>query len=298
MHQVGGVISSNGIGFCGVVPVPFPILGTIDVPIGAGYHWGDDSPDLMIFSCDYSAYRQVSPLAAQERNGGGGAARAAAAGYAVSLPPGLPAAMFRVTGVGGAPQVTVTDPHGRDVTPGSHAVIVGGTRPGDTLVALRHPASGRWTVAAKPGSVPIGSVQSADALAPLGLKASVTGHGSRRVLRYRVGSITGRSITFLERGPHTSRVLGRARGSSGRITFTPAPALGCRDRRTIVTAVSQSGVGPPMTVHVATYTAPKSGRLRRPAGLHAKRHRGIITVAWWRVTARSAMKSQTSGSGV
>ena len=280
--SVGGVISSNGIGFCGVVPVPFPIIGTIDVPVGAGYHWGDSTPDLMVFSCDYSAYRQASPLAARDRHGGRGTARAAAGAYAVTLPSGLPASMFRVDGVDGAPQVTVTDPHGHDATAGHDALIVDGTRPGETLVALRHPAGGRWTIAAKPGSVAIAGVQSATALPPLDLKASVTGSGARRVLRYRVGSLSGRSITFLERGHQTARVLGRVRGNSGRITFAPAPAVGRGDRRTIVAVVSESGV-PSRDLHVATYTPPKHQRLHRPKGLRATRRRGTISAAWHRV---------------
>ena len=40
--NVGGVVSSRGLGFCTVLPVPFPVVGSIPVPIGAGYHWGDN----------------------------------------------------------------------------------------------------------------------------------------------------------------------------------------------------------------------------------------------------------------
>ena len=101
--NVGAVISSKGLGFCGIVPVPFPVFGTIPVTIGAGYNWGDSVPDLKVFSCDYSGYREVSPKA-----------RAADTTRTVDLPAGLPAAMIRIRGEGGAPNVTVTDPKGVD----------------------------------------------------------------------------------------------------------------------------------------------------------------------------------------
>jgi hypothetical protein len=131
--------------------------------------------------------------------------------------------------------------------------------------------------------VAIAGVQSATALPPLALKASVTGTGARRVLRYRVGSLSGRTITFVERGRQSSRVLGRVRGKSGRISFAPTTALGRRDRRTIVAVVSESGV-PSHDLHVATYTPPKRHRLGRPAGLRVQRHRSVISAAWHRVS--------------
>ena len=60
--NVGGVVSSKGIGFCGVIPVPFPIFGTIPVPFGVGYKWGGKL-DPMFFSCDYTPYEETSKFA-------------------------------------------------------------------------------------------------------------------------------------------------------------------------------------------------------------------------------------------
>ena len=270
--NVGGVISSQGIGFCGVLPVPVPITGVIDVPIGAGYRWGDSKPDLMIFSCDYSPYRAISPKAATDASAGG-------TRYSVTLPSGLPAAMFRIRGQAQAPHVTVTDPRGHDVAGSSDAMTLGGTDPVTTLVAVRHPAGGTWTITAKPGSAPIVSVASSNGLPPVRVKARVSGRGLKRVLHYHLVPAAGRTVTFAERGPRTIHVIGVAHRRSGRIVFTPGS--GRAGRRSIIALISQAGA-PARTLTVARYVAPRPGALRRPARLRATRRRGLIRVSWAR----------------
>jgi uncharacterized delta-60 repeat protein len=266
---VGGVVSSKGIGVCGIVPVPFPIFGSIPVSVGAGYRWGDSLPKLMLFSCDYGPYAETSPLA-----------RSAAAGYSVDLPPGLPAAMFRIRGQGGDPSVTLTDPRGHDATGSADTLTVEGTDPDTTLVALRHPIAGRWRIAPAAGSVPIVDVATAKGLPALNLKASVTGRGSRRILHYRFAAATGRGITFLERGRDTARVLGSARGGVGQIPFTPGS--GSRGRRTIVAQIDEDGA-PARELTVAKYTAPGPASPVRPRRVLVKRRRGTIDVSWSRI---------------
>ena len=268
--NVGGVISSQGIGFCGILPVPFPLSGTIDVPIGAGYRWGASTPDLMVFSCDYGPYRQVSPLAARD---------AAAVRYSITLPQGLPAAMFRIRGQVQAPQVTVTDPRGRDITASSDAITLGGTDPGTRLVALRHPIGGTWTITAKPGSVPIVSVASSDGLPAEAIRARISGRGLKRILDYHLVPAAGRTVTFVERGPSTIHVIGKARGRSGRIVFTPG--TGRAGRRSIIALVSEAGA-PAHTLAVAAYIAPRPAAPRTPGHLRATRHKGSIRVSWAR----------------
>ena len=140
--NVGGVVSSRGLGFCTVLPVPFPVVGSIPVPIGAGYHWGDSFPKIMLFSCDYGPYRQASAFARRAGAGSGGG------GASVTLADGLPAAMFRVRGQGAAPDVIVTDPQGHPISESADAVTLQGSEPDTTLVALKRPRAGRWTIAA------------------------------------------------------------------------------------------------------------------------------------------------------
>jgi uncharacterized delta-60 repeat protein len=268
--NVGAVVSSRGFGFCGIVPVPFPIFGTIPVTVGAGYHWGDGGPKLMIFSCDYGPYAEASPLAHTS-------AAAAAGSYTVNLPNGLPAAMFQVRGLGGDPDVTVTDPHGHDAFATADALSLNGADPNTTTVALRHPLGGRWTITPKAGSVAIAGVASANALPPVALKATVSGSGHRRVLHYRLNPASGRTVTFVEHGPDTVHVLGVAHGRAGQITFSPG--TGRRGRRTIAALVDQAGA-PAGDVKIASYSAPGPGQPGRPGRVRATRRRGAIRVSW------------------
>ncbi len=267
--DVGAVISSKGLGFCGIVPVPFPVFGTIPVTIGAGYNWGDSVPDLKLFTCDYGGYREVSPKA-----------RAADTTRTVDLPAGLPAAMIRIRGDGGAPSVTVTDPNGVDAGGSEDTLVLGGTDDITTLVALRKPAAGRWTITTKDGSAPITSIATATGLPKLAIRAQVRPRGSRRVLAYRVANAAGRVVTFTERGQRTAHVIGVARGRSGSIAFTPAP--GRAGKRAIV-ALVETAAGPGSTVSVTSYTAPRARAPGRPAHIRAIRRKGTIRVAWKRV---------------
>lgn len=269
--SVGGVVSSRGIGFCTVLPVPFPVVGSIPVPIGAGYHWGDSFPKIMLFSCDYGPYRQVSAFAKAAGSGGG---------TAVTLAGGLPAAMIRVRGQGAAPDLVITDPQGRASNDSADAMTLQGTEPDTTLIALRRPRAGRWTIAAAPGSAPIASVASAAGLPPVGLHASVTGRGARRTLRYRLTPALGRKVTFFERGASTARVLGVARGRSGSLTFTPG--LGRTGRRGIIAVVEQDNA-PARTLRVASFTAPRPAKLGRPARVRVRRGGRRIRIDWRRV---------------
>ena len=268
--NIGAVVSSKGIGFCGVIPVPFPVFGHIPVTVGAGYHWGDGGPKLMIFSCDYGPYAQASPLAHTS-------AGAPPGGYTVNLPNGLPAAMFQVRGQGGDPDVTVTDPHGHDAFATADALALNGTDPNSTTVALRHPLGGRWTITPKAGSVAIAGVASAHALPPVALKATVSGSGHRRVLHYHLNPAGGRTVTFVERGPDTVHVLGIAHGHAGAITFSPG--TGRAGRRTIAALVDQDGA-PAGDVAIASYSAPGPGQPGRPGRVRASRRRGAISISW------------------
>ena len=281
---VGGVVSSKGFGFCGVLPVPFPVFGTIPVPIGLGYRYGDASPKPMIFSCDYTPYEEASPLAGHTAAASTRAGHIAANAFAVNLPAGLPSAMFRVRGLGAAPDVTVSDPAGHNVTASGDVLTIQGSEPDTTLVGVRHPAGGRWTVTAAPGSVPITDVASAHGLPPIGLHGRVTDRGHRRVLHYRLTALHGRSVTFVERGPGVARVLGVAHRARGKIVFTPQE--GRHERRSIV-ALINGAAGPARQVTVTFFSAPGPVRLGRPTRLRASRLHGLIRVSWRRVAGAS-----------
>jgi hypothetical protein len=271
--NLGGVISSTGIGVCGVLPVPFPIVGTIPVPIGMGYKWGDSFPDRMIFSCSYDDYRATSPRSA-----------AAAQTGSVVIPPGLPAAMIRVHGRGGTPDLVVRGPHGESLDRSGDIVTMTLASSDTTLIGLRRPAGGRWTLTTKSGSPPIASIAIAHALRRPSIKARVTGTGSRWLLTYRVSRASGTQVTFAERGPRTFHVLGRARTRAGKIFFTPAPDR--RGRRTIVALISQNGRPQPAIV-VAAYSAPSPTRPAAPTRVRVRRRQRMLSVSWKPVSGAS-----------
>lgn len=276
--SVGAVISSRGIGFCGLFPISTPIKD-FAINIGAGYHWGDDLPSLKFITCDYTGYREVSPLASVASSNGGYASPAAA-GFGTALPDGLPAAMFRVRGDGGTPEVVVTDPSGRDVSADPDVVIIDDAEPNTEIVAVPKPAAGTWTIAAAPGSPAIAGVSIANGLPAPAVTAKVAGRGTRRVLRYSFTPAAGRSVTFVERGRDTAHVLGTVTQATGQITF--APGGGGAGTRTIVAQVSQDGVSS-REVAVASFTAPAPPRLAAPTRLRASRTRTGIRISWRRV---------------
>jgi hypothetical protein len=287
------VVSTQGIGLCTVVPVPVSPFGpTIPVDAGIGYRWGDGFPDLMVFSCDVGPYREAKP-----------ALRAAATGpRRFKLPPGLPSAMVRVRGVGAAPKLVLTKPGGKHVAipqTGKQPVdrdVIGITRDPQktTLIALRKPPAGTWSVAPQPGSK-IASVAVANGLAKPRIKANVTGRGHRRTLHYDVGHAAGQQVTFFERGTRTFHKLGVAAPGRGTIRFRPAD--GRKGDRKIVALVARGGVVKESLV-VAHYPAPASARPGTPRGVHVSRSRkkGLV-VRWRRVagTARYAVLAQQTG---
>ena len=288
--NVGAVVSSKGIGFCTIVPIPIPIVGgTVPVPAGIGYTWGG-SVDVQVFSCDIGPYREVRP-----------AARGAQAGQGFSLDAGLPSAMVRIRGRGGVPSVTVTGPKGEKFLAGgvekgavsSSVVVIPQTPDNTLLIGLKKPSAGRWTVTAREGSVPVTSVAAADGLDAPRVSVSVEGAGAQRVLSYKVAVADGQRVSFAEKGARTWHVIGAARGASGRLAFTPA--LGRSGTRTIVALVERDGVLV-KTLNVTRFAVGRAPRPAAPAVLRVRRERGGLAISWRRVpgAARYAVSVRVS----
>lgn len=281
--SVGGVISSKGFGFCGVVPVPAPIVGTVPVDVGAGYSWGDSFPDLMIFDCDYGPWKESVPNTHRALQAGG---------TTVSLSNG-PAAMIRVLGSGGTPDVTLTGPAGKTISTAAPAVdrnvaVVKLASANETLIAFRNPAGSRWTIT-QAGSVPVKSIAVSAGMPAPNIAARVTGAGRVRTLAYTIARANGATVTFAERGRATYRVLGTAIGASGRLHFTSA--LGPAGKRDIVAELVRNGVPVRKSV-VATYNALGFPKLARPAGVRVQRH-GSTVVVHWRPVGGAALYAVT-----
>jgi len=273
------VVSSRGAGAC---------VYTFFANVGGGIYW---SGGVKLFwkSCDIGAFRAT-------------ASRAQADGsFEVQVRDDVPFRAVEVIGRDGPPDVELTAPDGRKIaTPASgfldsrEAVIWRGSAPGDksTFVMLPRTAAGRWRVAPAAGSSPIASIRTGDGLAEPRVSARVRGRGRRRTLAWSAVPQPGHTVTFVERGPQTYRVLGRARGRSGTIAFTPGD--GPAGRRVIEAIVENDGI-PRKTLTVARYVAPRPAGPGRPRGLRVRRTRTGLRVSWRRVpgAAKYAVSVQT-----
>jgi hypothetical protein len=266
------------------IAIPYPPFFIPE--IGMGWTWGSGPvPDISLFTCRPSGYREVKPQASAA-----GAPGRAAQRRALTLPRGLPSAQIRVNGRGGPPAVDVSGPDGTRISvplDGEAAENTTGEKfmtmrmDADTVeIALRKPARGRWSVTPRQGSAPIGSVSVSQGLPPARIRASVGGRGTRRTLRYRIRNTEGQRVRFVEQGPRTYNQLGAARGRSGSIRFKPAP--GGAGRRRIVAYVERDGVAIER-LNVARYAAPADARPAKPRRLRVRRKGERLVLRWRRV---------------
>jgi hypothetical protein len=115
--------------------------------------------------------------------------------------------------------------------------------------------------------------------------AKVTGKGRNRVLEYRIKSVSGQRVRFEERrSGQAGASLGYAKGTKGRIRFTPAS--GPKGKRSIVALVESYGT-PRAQLNVASYTAPPPARPATPKKLKVVRKGTRLVVSWKRVTGAS-----------
>jgi hypothetical protein len=264
------------------VPSPVPLAPAVPVTIAAGYTW-DGGLKLHVFSCDLSDFTEANPRGTRDHAAGDGhRGRAADGAWSFDLSGGLPSAEVRVTGQGGAPDVTLTGPDGRTYStanpPADPRQALMFRYGNTTLVSINHPAGGHWSVSENPGSAPLDTVAFAKGLPPANVKARVAGRGRIRTLTYRAVPARGRTITFVEQGARTYHILGVARGAHGRIRFRLDN--GRAGRRQIVAAIAQDGIQT-RSVVVARYSAPRPQRPPRPARIRVS-HRGYTLNVTWR----------------
>lgn len=267
----GGVISSKGIGACASIPVP--IIG--DVGFRIGYVWKEGVR--AGFSCDLGDFEEQATRAHDLP----GRARTAAVG-GFTLPPRLEMATVRLTGSSAAPDAILTLPDGRTISTASATVtkdLLVAKIPGlhQTLIGIRHPPAGRWSVSPAAGSAPLTELGVAKSLPKPNIVVHVRRRGRTAILSYRVTAAPGRQVTFQERGPATARVIGTARGSRGTLKFLPGN--GPSGNRQVVALVTQSGI-PVRDVVVATYRARGPLRVGTPTHVRIVRHKSLLTISW------------------
>ncbi|MDP2710260.1 MAG: hypothetical protein Q8O56_03490 [Solirubrobacteraceae bacterium] len=281
-------ISNKGIGVC------YTFLGA---GVYAGYAFGQPIPRGVStgVGCNLSAYTI-------ERPGPAGARAAQAGGPTFTVSAGTTIQNVELTSAAGTPAVSLLAPDGTVVTPVD--AVAAGTLAGPasslfypaasrTVVVLRNPRPGRWTVVPDAGSAPISGLRVSRELPEVRVTASVARRGARRALVYRIGSRNGATVRFAERGPRGAvRALGVASGTAGSIVFSPA--AGPAGRREIVAFVERGDL-PQSARVVARYVAPVP---RRPAivrGVRARRTGSIVTVRWVGVPAAAGYVVRVRG---
>jgi hypothetical protein len=271
---VNAVVSSAGIGACGNLP-PFSF--------GFRYGWGDSLPDLLgPFSCDLGP---VTVVVSPARDVAHPSNAATAGPLGVSLPAGLPSTTLWVTSSDGPPRVTITGPHGERlsnsdvgraaISPG--LVIWPEPKLNETLIGIRRPSAGRWTVTPLFGSPAITGLKYANGLPAARIDATVRGAGQKLTLLYMVRRRAGQTVIFAERAGGALHVIGQATGSRGSLGFKPAAGLTAR--REIVAMISLSGV-PSANIIVGHYTAQSAPRPVTPTRVHVLRTGSDLTVSW------------------
>ncbi len=246
---------------------------------GVVHRWTSGTPPQVFTGCDLGQWRVG---AVSGTNAFGLHAVTAGGSRSFSLVAGLPFAAFSVVGADAAPRVRLTGPNGARFTSptdgralvGRNAVIVPVAHERRTYVFVRTPRAGAWTLSVTDGQA-TREFASANGLAKPRVSGRISGGGATRTLRYSVVPLPGQVVTFYERTANgVARRIGKARGASGTLTFTPT-STGQRAR--IEAVITQDGLPRDISV-IARFTA----RLMPPAGLGARRAASALIVTWRR----------------
>ncbi|MGO9298961.1 MAG: fibronectin type III domain-containing protein [Acidimicrobiales bacterium] len=251
-------VSNIGVVACGQ---PF---GSLGASVGFGYLWGG-AVTVLYDSCDLGPYTPqesdaVSQSPATFPHAWGDAISSQ---VAVEIPSGLRVVSFAIKGTDGLPRGTLRDPQGHIlmVNPAKqgaftssmpeYVMVVGSTLRTD-YIAINSPAGGTWTFTAARG-LSVSSIRTADGLPSPSVSAKVSGHGPVRVLTWRMKSLPGQSVTFVEQGKKVDHVLATdVTATSGRLSFTSAN--GSAGTRVILAMVMQHRL-PRTVLRVASYSA-------------------------------------------
>jgi hypothetical protein len=267
------VISSVGMAGCISVNIDL-LFDEIELAAGAGYRWGDSSPDFF-FSCNLSDYKAFAS-----------GARASQLSQSFTVKRGTKLQAIAFTGRGAPPDVTLHGPDGTVIVVPKQGMLRQRGRIAyhvdqvdTTFVQIAKPAPGRWTVELQPGSAPIARAQLATGLRPPKVTAAVRGRGRAKRLVYDIQGVpAGETVTFYEKGAKAGARLGRARGRHGVLAFRPSP--GPAGTRTIAATISRHGLAV-RTIPVARYRAPATERLSAPRHVRVTRlGRSTLVVTW------------------
>src|ERR687895_148972 len=224
-----GVVSSVGAAACG--------KGPFGLRAGFGVRWESfPQPTIMAPSCGIGDWRVAGPARASQL----GPRR-------FRVRRGTRQLTLSAVGAGAPPAVTLSGPDGVTLSaPATGAALEGGRlafrheADATTYLAVARPRPGRWTLTPEPGSAPVLSYRRAGDLAPVRVRARVSGRGATRRLRWRVSRRRGVRVTFFERSAAGARRIAVTRGGRGSERFRPAATS--RSRRRIVALIERGGL--------------------------------------------------------
>jgi hypothetical protein len=251
-------------------------VGGSDLGVGARFTFATKSLKT-IWTCDLSEYAALASSHISQ-----------AGARTVSVKGGQKLASLQIIGAGAPPRVQLRGPGGQMIaSPSNQAAPVrsdvgllfadGESR--STVVNLRRPQGGKWTITLQPGSAAVSSVRVANALPEPSVKAVVRGSGHSRTLAWTVRPIPGQRVRLSEEGRGAHRSFGVLKGRSGQIKFSPAN--GRAGRRTLLAVVEQDGVFRKSVV-AGTYTAPGPVRPGRPRNVRLRRRGTTLVITWGR----------------
>ena len=237
-----------------------------------------------------------------------GHARAAAApgeSETFDLPGGTLGQELRVSATSGNPVLRIKGPGGQTyTTPASPKQVVSvpgqfiaalAPDPSQVLILLKHPKGGRWTVEALPGSGPLGSLETAEDVAPASIRVHVRhAHGRDYALEYKIAHhVPGTAVRFVERGHDSTHTIGTVRSAHGTVRFAPAEALS-RPRQIFAYLLDTQGVEV-RELPVGRYTAPGAFKPGRPNARIIRRKNAAL-VAWSAVPGARGYRVTVHGS--
>ncbi len=273
--SVNTIISSVGGAFCASV------AGN---SVGVGFDWpqslssfADVTKNLQLYltgGCDVGNYVANLSLAAR----GGARDR-------VVLPGGLPFAVIRVRGRGGAPFVSVRGPHGlrihTDAQRGalSHRyIVIPDAGAHTTYVEIRRPGAGAYTVLPEAGSVPITQVAAAHGERPPVVHGRLrrVRHG-RVLVSWRARPLPHQTLVFEELGAGGGRRLWRSARARGSFSYRPQPGL--RGVRAVDVMVYEFGQLN-RVIRLGRFRGPVISRPGKPQRLQLRRRGARLIVRW------------------
>jgi hypothetical protein len=262
-----GLVSSVGAAACG--------KGPFGLSAGFGVRWESfPEPTIMALSCGIGDWRVAGPARASQ-----------AGGRSYRVRRGTRQLTLSAVGAGAPPAVTLRGPGGVTLSaPPTEATLEGGRlafrneADATTYLAVARPRPGRWMLTPDPGSAPVLSYRRAGTLAPVRVRARVSGRGATRRLRWRVSRRRGLRVTFYERSAAGVRRVAVTRGGRGSERFRPAATS--RPRRRIIALIERGGL--PEDKRVVDRFRARSRRPGRPARVRIRRRRGVAIVRFSR----------------